>query len=413
MAIKNKLIGGLVACSILVCSLALPVAATDDATTTDPTLASLLAIIESLKQQIAELETRIVALQAAKQAVKEAKEEVKAGIQEILQLSRQLWEGARGEDVTLLQEFLATDPEIYPEGLITGYFGPLTKAAVKRFQKKMGVEQAGVVGPKTTSKINELLTEGAGQSGKVPPGLLIAPGIRKKIGYTPTPPAGQILPPGIAKKISTTTPQEPEEPDETAPVISDVQAENITETAADITWTTDEAADSLVYYSTTSPVVATSSTPNVSDASLVTGHSVALTGLSASTTYYYMVVSADEAGNSATSSELWFTTSATTPPDQTAPVISDVSVSSVTSTEAQITWTTDEASDSTVYYATTTPVDTATSYSSTNINLVLNHSISLVDLSASTTYYYLVASSDASGNTATSSESSFTTTAGE
>ena len=135
--------------------------------------------------------------------IRETAKEIKG----TLKLIRQLRIGMSGEDVELLQEVLATDPEIYPEGLVTGYFGPLTRNAVKRLQKIAGFEQVGQVGPKTLSKINGLLVEGAGKSGKVPPGLLIAPGIRKKltdVTFQLLP--GQILPPGIAKKIGTTTP---------------------------------------------------------------------------------------------------------------------------------------------------------------------------------------------------------------
>ena len=38
--------------------------------------------------------------------------------------------GATGGNVTSLQQFLAADASIYPEGLVTGYFGSLTRAAV-------------------------------------------------------------------------------------------------------------------------------------------------------------------------------------------------------------------------------------------------------------------------------------------
>ena len=69
-----------------------------------------------------------------------------------------------GDDVETLQQILATDPDIYFEGLVTGYFGQLTKNAVKRFQKATGIEQVGQVGPKTLSKLNDLLKEGAGNS---------------------------------------------------------------------------------------------------------------------------------------------------------------------------------------------------------------------------------------------------------
>ncbi|MDO8752175.1 MAG: Ser-Thr-rich GPI-anchored membrane family protein, partial [Candidatus Wolfebacteria bacterium] len=52
----------------------------------------------------------------------------------------------------------------------------------------------GIVGPKTLAKINELLTEGTGASGKVPPGLMRALGIQTKlVATTTTPPT--VLPP--------------------------------------------------------------------------------------------------------------------------------------------------------------------------------------------------------------------------
>jgi len=72
--------------------------------------------------------------------------------------------GSKGNNVTALQNFLKSQGvDIYPEGLVTGYFGNLTKAAVGRFQLKNGVVTTardpgyGYVGPKTRAKINALL----------------------------------------------------------------------------------------------------------------------------------------------------------------------------------------------------------------------------------------------------------------
>lgn len=65
--------------------------------------------------------------------------------------------GSIGEDVRRLQEFLKRDPAIYPDGLVTGYFGALTESAVKRFQKTYGILQIGIVGPQTRKKLNELV----------------------------------------------------------------------------------------------------------------------------------------------------------------------------------------------------------------------------------------------------------------
>ena len=57
----------------------------------------------------------------------------------------------------VLQKLLASDPSLYPEALVTGFFGPLTEMAVKRLQAKLEIDQVGAVGPQTLAKINELL----------------------------------------------------------------------------------------------------------------------------------------------------------------------------------------------------------------------------------------------------------------
>ncbi|KPJ56443.1 hypothetical protein AMJ49_04870 [Parcubacteria bacterium DG_74_2] len=301
----NKAISILVGAGILLGIILMPIAIQAK----EADAASVQELIQTIKQKIEELTAQIQALTVQLDSLKQAKGEVKETVKEIkatLRITRQLWRGMSNEDVELLQEMLATDPEIYPEGLITGYFGPLTERAVERFQKKMGVEQVGRVGPKTMSKINELLEQGAGSSGKVPPGLLIAPGIRKKIGYAPQPLEGQELPPGISKKLGEGEGEEEE--DTEAPVISDIAATSTTATSTRITWTTDEEADSKVWYDTTTSFVIATSTAVVSSSTLETTHDLTLTDLTASTTYYYLVVSADASGNTATSTEQLFTT---------------------------------------------------------------------------------------------------------
>lgn len=72
-------------------------------------------------------------------------------------LTRQLGSGSEGDDVRSLQEFLAKDSSIYPEGKVTGHYGPLTVAAVKRFQAIYGLTQVGRVGPATLAKLQELM----------------------------------------------------------------------------------------------------------------------------------------------------------------------------------------------------------------------------------------------------------------
>lgn len=53
--------------------------------------------------------------------------------------------GEESDEVKQLQSLLAQDKNIYPEGLITGYFGQLTQRAIKRLQKQYGLPETGVV----------------------------------------------------------------------------------------------------------------------------------------------------------------------------------------------------------------------------------------------------------------------------
>jgi hypothetical protein len=99
-----------------------------------------------------------------------------------------------------------------------------------------------------------------------------------------------------------------------------------------------------------------------------------------------------------------------TTPDIVAPTISNVS-SIAEVGKALVYWTTDEKSDSYVFYSTTNPVNTNSS--STPVvgsnGKTKSHIVRLENLSAGTTYYFVVRSRDASGNTSFSSQASITT----
>ncbi|MCH8050221.1 peptidoglycan-binding protein, partial [Patescibacteria group bacterium] len=146
-----------------------------------PTVEDLLAIIDDLKEQITQVQDEVDSL-------KFESETSKVEIEFLRTLNR----GVTGDEVEELQEFLKQFPDIYPEGLVTGYFGPLTEKAVKNFQKAQGIVSSGnpsttgfgQVGPLTRNKLNDLITDGAGASGKTPPGLLTPPGIQDKISTT-------------------------------------------------------------------------------------------------------------------------------------------------------------------------------------------------------------------------------------
>jgi subtilisin-like proprotein convertase family protein len=80
-----------------------------------------------------------------------------------------------------------------------------------------------------------------------------------------------------------------------APIISGVQATNVTGSTADITWQTSEVADSGVVYDLTTPPIAN----GAADAQPVTSHLLQLTGLQECSDYFYFVHSTDPASNTA------------------------------------------------------------------------------------------------------------------
>ncbi|MDO8600418.1 MAG: peptidoglycan-binding domain-containing protein, partial [bacterium] len=76
------------------------------------------------------------------------------------------------------------DATVYPEKIVSGYFGPKTLAAVKRFQKKYGISPvSGIVGPLTRAKLAELY------GGAVTPATPAVPTEAPAVPATPAQPA--------------------------------------------------------------------------------------------------------------------------------------------------------------------------------------------------------------------------------
>jgi hypothetical protein len=88
--------------------------------------------------------------------------------------------------------------------------------------------------------------------------------------------------------------------------LSAISSSGITSSGVTITWTTNVGATSQVNYGTTTSYGQSSPL----NSSLVTSHSVILTGLTASTAYHFQVKSTDASNNQATSGDFTFTTSA-------------------------------------------------------------------------------------------------------
>lgn len=178
--------------------------------------------------------------------------------------------GDRGEDVTELQTYLATNASIYPSGLVTGYFGALTQAGVQRFQAAQGIVSSGSpsttgygrVGPQTMARINALLVSGNNGGGNA---------------FW-----------------------------DTVPVLSAATVQP-GQTTVTISWSTNEPTQGQVYWAT-SPLQFDEATgpgqrPYVSGAlatdagGLQTSHVVTISNLQANTTYHYLVRAIDSVGN--------------------------------------------------------------------------------------------------------------------
>ncbi len=115
------------------------------------TLEANLKLITDLTNQIKALQAQILGLQSQQKQLQATTS------QTILEIVQGLKEGSEGDQVTLLQTLLAADSALYPEGKVTGFFGPATRRAIARFQARNGLEQVGSVGPRTRSLLNELL----------------------------------------------------------------------------------------------------------------------------------------------------------------------------------------------------------------------------------------------------------------
>ena len=110
--------------------------------------ADLQTQITALLQQVQALQ---VQLQGARSLTLPAKEPV------VLTFNLHLGstDAVTNGEVSKLQQFLAKDNAIYPEGLVTGYFGSLTEAALKRWQAKNGIQSVGAAGPVTREAIKK------------------------------------------------------------------------------------------------------------------------------------------------------------------------------------------------------------------------------------------------------------------
>jgi peptidoglycan hydrolase-like protein with peptidoglycan-binding domain len=168
-------------------------------------------------------------------------------------LTRQLEVGMTGSDVSAVQAYLAKDVTIYPQGLVTGYFGLLTKAAVSNFQSRNDIPSVGRIGPLTLTVLNLHM------SGE------------------------------LSANVRT-------------PVLSAVIL-NVAKNSASVAWNTSEPVKGVVYYSMSPLVVSeyphsvtVSGSVAMTDASFRSSQNVTLPNLLPNTTYYYLVHATNQLG---------------------------------------------------------------------------------------------------------------------
>ncbi len=191
--------------------------------------------------------------------------------------------------------------------------------------------------------------------------------------------------------------------DTTPPVISGVLEASLLSTDATIAWTTDELAISTLEYGTTMSYGSLATLP----ATALLVHTGIILNLNPNTTYYYCIHATDISGNASSSCGHSFVTAPSDAViDANPPVISDISISSLTATSATINWTTEEVANGEIEYGLTPAYDSVASFDPA---LSTNHQATISNLQPNTLYHYRIRSSDQVSNLAISPDNTFTT----
>lgn len=167
--------------------------------------------------------------------------------------------GSKGAEVMALQSLLKGQNNIYPEGLITGYYGPATQRAILRLQKVNGLEQVGFVGPKTRALLNKIASEGGQNYSYLYPQII-------ELNATSTGPNHMY-----------------------------------------VFWSSNKPTTGELFYATQTPLASTTPWVYLETSRSLT-HATNLNNLATGTTYYFQVKITDQFGVSSTSTEKSITT---------------------------------------------------------------------------------------------------------
>jgi len=178
------------------------------------------------------------------------------------------------------------------------------------------------------------------------------------------------------------------------PVISGVEVAVVTDSSAEIVWTTDEPADGRVEYGAGAAYDRTTAL----DTARTTTHRARLEGLLPATTYRFRVLSADRAGNLAYSIGEAFSTEGSI--DATAPQIEGFAVQELGGGSIRATWSSDEPARGFIRYGLDSTLTLSTAPAA---GFSVLHQADVHGLAAGSRFFFQAAGTDAAGNEGRSS----------
>lgn len=207
--------------------------------------------------------------------------------------------------------------------------------------------------------------------------------------------------------------------DTTPPIISEIISSDISEKTAQITWKTNEIADSIIEYDVdTSYKFLTGNSVDIS--AMVRTHSVELKNLLSDKDYHYKIISRDSYGNITLSTDQIFKTLSSSKPNETDKpdnpdniqliLQEEATVKNLTNSSSSVSWQTDLEANSLVRIKLADAPEGAWQEIGDTSNYVTDHLVTLTGLKPDENYQYQVKSSNSSGSTAISSIKTFKTT---
>ncbi len=127
------------------CGATVATSTTSDGSSVTDKIKALLAQIQALKSQIAQLIAQVAGGTGTGTSTSTPAIGCPAWQHDVKM-------GDQGDEVKDLQKMLSLDPTIFPPGLITGYFGHKTQNALMHYQKKFGINSTGYFGPRSRAQ---------------------------------------------------------------------------------------------------------------------------------------------------------------------------------------------------------------------------------------------------------------------